>query len=298
MNRAKNILKNMRVNEISLVPEGDNPGADVLILKQRDAVGINTGVIKQRFTELANAAGHLFELAAGAEGAEGVETASTILKGLDMDIEQLNDRLEEIETSLEAVTKRAEDAEARATQLEADLAAVTKERDEAIAKGAAEGEGESEDDILKSLPEPIRKRLEDAERVARESAEAVEKAREDADRAERITKARELGVADAEGIGGLLYRIAKGRTTAEDEGKLVELLQIAKGVADEGKVLFEAIGKASGADAGVGAEAQAKLDAAIADIRKAKPEMTEAQAYSAALEANPGLYDEIRKHRP
>lgn len=298
--RRKAVLKNMRVNEISLVDEGDNPHAEVLILKRRDIVGVDTNILKQRFEEASAAAGELMELAAGAEGDEGVQRAATILEGMNMDIDGLNEKLGEIEANLEAVTKRAEDAETKVSELTAQVETVTKERDDALAaveKAKEPVEGEGEDDVLKSLPEPVRKRLEAAEADAKEAREQVEKARDERELSERVAKARELGLVNADEMGGLLHRIAKGKATAEDADKIVDMLTIAKNVDKAGEKLFEAIGKATGGDAASN-DAQAKLDEAIANIQKAKPSLTREQAYAEALDANPGLYDEVRKIRP
>jgi hypothetical protein len=300
-NARKAVLKNMRVSEISLVPEGDNPGADVLILKTRDRVGTDIGVVKQRLTEATELAAHLGDLSAGAEGAEGVEKAAAVLKGLDMDINELNERLGQIETSLDTVTKEKDELAGKVTALTADLDKVTKERDAAIterdaavekAKGAKTEE--SDEDVLKTLSEPVRKIVEDARAEAKEAKEAVEKARDERDLEVHVEKVKALGLPDADKVGATLHRIAKGKSTPEDATVIDELLTKAKAQADGGKALFERIGKAQGGD-GQATEAEAKLETAIEAIQKAKPALTREQAYTEALDANPSLYDEIQK---
>jgi hypothetical protein len=296
MNAKKNILKDMRVREISLVDDGDNPGADVLILKRREILH-PTPVLKARFDIASALAGAVFELAAGAAGEPGTQRASTILKGMNMDIEGLAEKLAEIETNLDTVTKANAELTAENARLAGELETVTKARDAALE--AAGKVGESEDEVLKSLPEAVRKRIEDAERIAREAQDEVTKARETREQGEYVAKARELKVVDADGVGGLLYRIAKGKTVAEDAAKLEAIIKQAGTINGEGEKLFEAIGKAAGGDAGDDAEAaERELNEATQAIQKAKPGLTHAQAYTEALDANPALYDRITKRRP
>lgn len=294
MTKRTHRISKLRIGEISMVDEGDNPGAGVIIMKRRSD-------LQNDLLEANEAAAHLYELAAGAAGEEGIAKAAHILGEMDMDIEALNARLEKIDADLADVTKRAEDAEAKVATLEADVAS----RDEQIAKLKAgdtgtDGKGgtDGEDDVLKSLPEPIRKRLLDAEKAAADATAAIEKSRDDAELATNIAKAKELGLADAEGMGGLLHRVAKGKTTAEDAAKVVEVLTIAKNVGEAETKLFKAIGDATGGKGGEDTDAQAQLDAAIDSIQKAKPALTREAAYAEAIEANPALYDEVRKVRP
>jgi phage-related tail protein len=264
-------------------------------LKRREA---STEGLAKSLAEVMDAAGELAELAAGSGGSEGVEKAAQVLGEMDMDINELNERLGQIETDLTAVTKRAEDAEGKVTELTGQLETVTKERDEAVDKAKAKEPEAKDEDVLKDLPEPIRKRLEVAEQTAKDASEAVEKARDESELKEQIAKVRELGVKDADGMGAVLHRIAKGKSKPEDATKVVELLTIAKTVGDKGNALFEAIGKANGKEDGnEGDEAQTKLDAAIENIIKAKPSLSREAAYAEAIDANPDLYEALAKRK-
>jgi phage-related tail protein len=288
-------ITKLKLTEVSMVDEGDNPGATVEILKRREA---STEGLAKSLAEVMDAAGELAELAAGSGGSEGVEKAAQVLGEMDMDINELNERLGQIETDLTAVTKRAEDAEGKVTELTGQLETVTKERDEAVDKAKAKEPEAKDEDVLKDLPEPIRKRLEVAEQTAKDASEAVEKARDESELKEQIAKVRELGVKDADGMGAVLHRIAKGKSKPEDATKVVELLTIAKTVGDKGNALFEAIGKANGKEDGnEGDEAQTKLDAAIENIIKAKPSLSREAAYAEAIDANPDLYEALAKRK-
>lgn len=294
--KRKHRITKLRLGEVSFVDEGDNPGAEVLITKRREIA--DTEIMKSRLAEVAEAVGELAELAAGSSGEEGVEKAATILGGMEMDIDQLNERLEQFESDITAITKAKDDAEKRAEDAEKALADATAEI-EKLKAGKTDDET-GEDDILKGLPQAVRDRIEKAEKAAADALESVEKARDKGELDECISKMRGLGVTDAEGMGGVLHRIQKGKSTPEDGAKLMEILTIAKNVGDKGAQLFTAIGKAKAPDApSSDAEAaDAKLNEAVEAIQKAKPSLTKEQAYAEALDANPGLYEQISKRVP
>jgi chromosome segregation ATPase len=303
-NRLKNILKMSRTTEVSLVGEGDNPGADVLVLKMRDAVHIPSDTAMDQFGDFAEAVASLYELAAGQQGDEGVEKASAILKGLGMTIEELQAKLDDVEATVESITKERDTLKEQNDKLVSERDAAVTERDEAVAKAKAAdgkgGDGASDEDVYKDLPEPVRKRLEKADKDAAEARDEVAKLREEKDVEGFVAKAKGLGVKDEKAIGELLHRVAKGKSTAEDADKVVEVLTIAKNVGEEGNALFEAIGKANGTDADEGAAAQAKLDEKIAKLRGVDTSLTYEQAYDRVLTdpANAALYEEVKKIRP
>lgn len=295
--KRKHRITKLRLGEVSFVDEGDNPGAEVLITKRREIA--DTEIMKSRLAEVAEAVGELAELAAGSSGEEGVEKAATILGGMEMDIDQLNERLEQFESDITTITKAKDDAEKRAEDAEKALAEATAEIEKLKAAGKTD-DNTGEDDILKGLPQAVRDRIEKAEKAAADALESVEKARDKGELDECISKMRDLGVTDAEGMGGVLHRIQKGKSTPEDGTKLLEILTIAKNVGDKGAQLFTAIGKAKAGDApATGAEeADGKLNEAVEAIMKAKPSLTKEQAYAEALDANPALYEQISKRVP
>lgn len=283
-NKLKSILKDMRVTEVSLVDEGDNPGADVVVVKRRDADP------KAAFEAFAEGVAKLNDLALGGEGAEGAARAADILKGMNMDIEELNAKLGQIEASLEEVGKAKAEVDAKLADAEAALA----DRDAEIAKLKAEVKtGNEEDEVLKGLPESIRKRLENAEAAAARAEEAIAKANDQRELEMAVTKAKGLGFADPDKLGGALHRIAKGTSTADDAAVVEEALQKANAALSNSK-LFEPIGKGNGGNAD---QPEGKLRQAALDIQKAKPNLSYEAAYAEAMEANPSLYDEVVKAR-
>lgn len=304
----KNELTDMEITEISLVDEPANDDARVVIVKAKakpadeeddpneaepdadedDAKAKPKGKMKKSAGPLsaAKVAGAILsaitELSpqivekALAEGfsaePEAAAMAEEIIMETVMDITQLSKALEEAEAKMETLEKRATDAEA-----------ALKLANENIAKSAAKPEEPNEEEVLKSLPEAIRKRLEKAKEdeatIAKMAAEAEEKA--------AIAKARELKVADPDKVGPLLLRVEKGKTTPED-AKVIETLLKQHAAISAVSPLFKSIGSA----AAVEGDPEEILKAKATEIQKASEgKMTFAQAYDEALKQNPSVYD-------
>lgn len=231
---------------------------------------------------------------------DAAATAVAILKETVMDMEAVTKALEDAEARLEALEKRATDAEAAAQAKDDVIKAKEAEIAELVAKGAAkkaekadmEDDEDDEEEVMKSLPESIRKRLQEADDLRVEMQKAKDKAELDA----QIAKAKDLGVADADAVGALLLRVVKGQTTEADAKVMEDLLKAAKAV-DDKSPLFKSIGSNGGAAADGDPEAilKAKADEIVA---KSAGKVTFAQAYDQALIENPALYnDYIAKRR-
>jgi len=209
-----------------------------------------------------------------ADNEAAASMAEEIIKETIMDITQLSKALEDAETKMEALEKRASTAE-EALKVANDT--IAKAKDE------VKTEEPSEEEVLKSLPESVRKRLEKAKEdeatIAKMAAEAEEKA--------AIAKARELKVAEPEKVGPMLLRVAKGKSTADD-AKVIETLLRQHAAISAVSPLFKSIGSA----VAVEGDPEELLKAKAVEIQKASEgKMTYAQAYDDALKQNPALYE-------
>ena len=99
-----------------------------------------------------------------ASAISGTTTASAA-KEITMDLEALSKALGEAEAKLVALEKRADEAEAQLAEKDE----VIKQKDAELAS-VKKSAGNDEEEILKSLPESIRKRLEESEAAAKEGA--------------------------------------------------------------------------------------------------------------------------------
>lgn len=200
--------------------------------------------------------------------------AEEIIKETIMDMTTLSKALEEAEAKMEALEKRASNAET-----------ALKEANDTIAKAkAAEPAAEpSEEEVLKSLPEAIRKRLE----KAKEDEATIAKMAADAEEKEAVEKARSMKVAQPEKVGPMLLRIAKGKSTADD-AKVIEAILKQNAAIIEKAPIFKSIGTA----AAVEGDPEEILKAKAAEIQNASEgRMSFAQAYDEALKRNPSIYD-------
>lgn len=320
-------LTDMEIHEISLVDEPANEDARVVIVKAKggfkpcDDCEDPEGCMKKgscamdkgygpsaakKSVPLAKIAGAVLaaieELApqivekAMAEGfsadPDAAAAATAILQETVMDMEAVTKALEEAEAKLDTLEKRATEAEAASLAKDDVIKAKDAELAELVAKsGAKADEGNADEEVMKSLPESIRKRLEEADALRVE----VQKAKDKAELDEQVAKAKELGAADADAVGALLLRVMKGQTTADDAKVMEDLLKAAKAV-DDKSPLFKSIGTSAAAEGEPEAMLKAKADEIVA---KAGGKMTFAQAYDQALVENPNLYNEyVAKRRP
>lgn len=200
-----------------------------------------------------------------------------------------------------------EEAQAALTKAQGEIASVTKERDEALTKAkdlesqvsAKDGEiaklknPPSDEDVLKALPEPVRKMVEESTARAKAAEEAVAKMAAEREESESIAKAKELGVGDPTVLGPVLMRIGKGKSTADDQ-KLIEQLLKASRNQSQVAALFKTVGSGDKTEADPHEQILAKAN----ELKKADPALTDAQAYTKAVEQNPDLYQSyVNKRR-
>lgn len=302
-------LSDMTIDEVSLVDDPANGEARVLIVKAKygkpadaqlseenegeaDDETMEAGKKKPAFlmkkfrealedAELNDEQLDAVNKAAGefASAINETKTASAA-KEKTMDLETLSKALGEAEAKLVALEKRADEAESEL----AEKNEIIKQKDAEI-QTVSKSAGENEEEILKSLPEAIRKRLQESEAAAKEAADTVQKMKDDTELKDAIAKAKTIGVGEPDKVGPLLMRVANGATTGEDATFLETML---KGVGEiAGKsLLFKSIGGAAAVDGDPEAQLQAKAD----EIRKADSKLTPQQAYSKAMEQHPELY--------
>ena len=306
MSGATTDLSDMVIEEISLVDEPASPGAHVEIFKragaQDDTSMSAAAVIATVLNAMEAMSDEIITKAltgSGSGSADQSELAKAVFNEVLMDITELNKALQEAEDRIAA-------AEGAITKANADHAAELAAKDGEIAKlngeiqkgkkkkgdGAdKEPDGDPDDEeFMKSLPESIRKQLEEGREAKVELAKAREKQELDA----AIAKAKTLGSGDPEVIGPLLLRVRKGMTTEADASALETLLKSTAKIVDASN-LFRVAGAGGG---GAEAEPDAIMKAKAEDIFKAaNGGLTKEQAYTQACNENPQIYDQIAKRR-
>lgn len=263
----------MELSEISLVDDPANEEARVVIAKSATAEKVTDRWLADAYAAMAGA---LVEKAAASHphDPDAAARAASFLKEHDMDLEQMQKALDDATAALK---KAAGDLEARDAEIAKLKCEIAKAKDGADVQG--------DDELMKSLPEPIRKRLEAAEAEARAATAAFEKMAAEREEVAAVEKAKTLGVGDPKVLGPILVRLEKGRTTAADAAEITRLLKASANQASAG-ALFRAVGTSETEPADPEAFLKSKAD----EIRKADPKLTAEQAYAAALERHPEAY--------
>lgn len=279
------MLSDMSIDEISLVDDPANESARVLIVKSKNKYkkieDDEMAPEEEMDTESDDDDEEMENSDKGHPKKMKKANYQSLKESGVMSIENLTKALEDAESRLNELSQRVEQADESLEEANA----VIKAKDEEIAKLRGGSEGAGEEDILKSLPESIRKRLVQAEADAKAAAEEVAKMNAAKEEAEAIAKAREIGVGDPEQMGPLLMRVAKGMSTAEDAAALETLL---KSIAEVGatSALFKSIGTASASEG----DPEVMLKSKAEEIQKGHPGMSFEAAYTKAMEENPSLY--------
>lgn len=222
-------------------------------------------------------------------------TAASIVTETVMNAEQIAAALAAAETRLEAMSAEITVEKARADTAEAALATAK----EALAASEAEvakarkpelTAEEQEAEVLKAMPENMRElvlKARASEKANAEKAAALEVESE-------VTKAKSLGLGDADVLGKALHEI---KTKAPDAYEAVnKALGGAAKVAEASSALFKTYG-AVVEPQGEGEPADV-LKSRAAALKQADATLTDEAAFAKAAEADPALYNQyIAKRR-
>lgn len=152
----------------------------------------------------------------------------------------------------------------------------------------------TKEDLLKGVPDNIVKLIEardDAHRAELEKRDKViAKLTADAER-EAFEKTLDLPniAAKKPELAKILFDLPQ-----EKRDEVVKLLKAADGQVAQSAEIMKTLGADGGSDNERSVTAKSKMEAAIAEIKKnSKEELTEAQAYTLALEAHPELFKDL-----
>jgi len=199
------------------------------------------------------------------------------------------------ETGMSEIEKA--DLLARIADVEAENAALRKAAEQAP---TPDGDG-SDDEVLKSLPEPARaafeqmqKQADEAVAKANEATETLRKEREQRADAESVEMVKSLGfltVLDADKVGPALRKMRETDPATADE--IEKALKSANAQAESADI-FKSLGATGSAASG---SAYDDLVAKGAAIQAVEPDLTKAQAFAKAVAANPDLYTAYQSER-
>lgn len=290
--RKRYRLRKLRITRCDTVVAGANEHARVLIYKAAPPMADTGGMRgmtpqqRRRMQELRR------RLEAGEITQAAFDAEMTRMKRMSKSADEGGDTMPD-DDQLTELARAIDEAVTQATgPLAEQIQTLTRERDEALAK-AAPADGE---DVLKGVPEAVRKRLEDAEAVAKAARERVERMEDEADTArwldvakglDHVARAPEPGGNGVASLAGHLKAVAKADPAAAEA--LVKTLTAANTAIASSELL-----KATGSASAQLSDTRTELAQAAEAIRKANPTLTAVQAEVQALQANPDLARRVR----
>lgn len=208
-----------------------------------------------------------------------------------MTAEEMQKKLDEQKAQIE---KAEAEVKAQAEAQAAELAKANEELEKAKAEAAelakAAEDAKSDDDVAKAAKaeaEELKKRLDAAETTLAETNAALAKAADDKLEQDFIAKAAALGnlPVKSDVLGPILKGISVGKSSEEDQAKLMELFKAADAAFGQ---LFKSTGNNNVPDAN---SAEEQLTKIAKGLQEADGSTYEA-AYTKALEQNPALYSQ------
>lgn len=322
-------LKDMTVEEVSLVGAPANPGAVVLLAKNKDGEHQRDGILK-KIAELLQKSGlwgvsgseakTFDETAAMAQNQEKIDVLARALSDTNSDSEieagqrvtMMQQSLNEFMSAVGAPTQKSgESGKTTEDEEMTDLAKMTVEQKEALLKSlnadkeqrekaAAEELAKSRGAVLPDFSEAITKAVQAAvEPIAKQLTDAqavIAKMTADKENAALIEKAapltKELTGVKAEDVAALMKNM-----DADGQEKLSGILKAAGEQAKVGRSrLFRSAGFSGGVPVVTKAEDIAKQRAAEI-VTKSAGGMTEQQAIAKVYKDDPGLYEQYESEQ-
>jgi len=291
-------LKDMEIDEVSLVPDGANPGAKVLFYKSREEKKMDKSTLLDQVKKLfgANAADHLqkgmYKDPSMKKEDEGTAEESSVM---DEKMDMLYDSVESIsgDAQLTPADKRKM-MEKTFMQFIDDVLPTTvedtpTEKADPVTDETSKDEDMKNDEVAKALESKIAKLQADYETKIAKANEQITKMQEEKADADRLAKATKM-------VAGLPLKaesVAKILKSSDAE----TIVELEKTLATTAAALKESgIFKEIGSNNGQSDEsAMDKLNKIASDIRKSNVKLTEAQAFREAVRQNPGLFQETRQ---
>lgn len=271
----KNRLFVRSLKTIGFVDKGDDPKAELLIFKRHEAGEVKKGVVQEDGKFCA------YDAEGNKLGAyDSKEEAEAALKAPPTEKEKGGDDGSTTEEQpMFDVKKLDATAQAEFTKLTDQVATLTAKVAELTPPEPVK------------LPADVQKKLDDAADEVRKAHERIEKLEDQREVERYVGIAKSLGM-NADDFATPLRKIAKALT--KEEFAAFEKHEKALQAQIKAGALYSKIGIGGG---GAATEAQTELQAAVAEVRKAKPELTVEQATGEVMKDNVALRNRLEAER-
>lgn len=283
------LLKNLKINTIGSVDYPANPNATVTLMKRDGSHGIGDGeegdkkgkgsVLKSLFKDLSKIIKSIL---------------MTWEEDMCMNPDVLNSLPDDVKTyiqELEAKAALVDDLQQKVQELQAALNEQGRQGTDTGSQGV--GKKLDSQDIFKSLPEEVKKYVQDIEKRAKEAEGIAKRERDARITKEFISKAAEFKALPIrpEEFGPVLKSVSEA-VSPEIYQKVESVLEAANELVEKSKV-FDEFGKGTGA--GAGSSAWNKIESLASNLVQKNASMTKEQAIAQVLKQNPDLYTEYQK---
>lgn len=306
MPKKKTKLKNLIIDRVDLVDRGDNPEAHINLFKRKDSEpydfirrggedDIEDTVVDNFIEKLYNRIKKgddekmpkaLEEFLKGLESSQKDALEAPLKKAAEnMEEEELKNLLDLMKGDLH----KGEDNDYDAEKLKEENEKL-KQQIKELKEGTNKGEGDDDDDMqkyLKSLPEDVRKKIEDTEKLAKQLQEEREE-QKFADMAKQLTN---LPAKDEEIIPVL--KSIKSDGEEDNVEKLISILKAADEAVERANVIQKQLGQDG--DGQQGSDAWSKIESKAEECMKSNPDLTKEQAIKNIIKQDPSLYKEYQK---
>ena len=274
-------LKELIIDRVDLVKQGDNPEAFVRLFKGKDQDVPPNTIADKPMSYWLEEFKKLFT-----KGAEESMAEFDLNKFLEEQDEETRKALEEAMSS-EDKDEQINTLTTKISELEEQLENQEKAADD-------DDEDDDEDDMMKSLPENVRKMLEDSQKRVEEAEKLAKELKDQQLNNEYVDKAKQFSevVTDATILGPVLKRIAE--INVEDYQKIESVLKAANEMVERNNILLKELGADGTTDSGNG-DAWDQIEKAAKTLMDTDSSLTEAMAISKAIRENPDLYKQYRK---
>ena len=295
-------LKNLIVNRVDLVGEGDNPKAHIALFKRKndgsDAPGW-ASKLQESIEKLMGKEGvekQVFDFEKFLKELNNEDLINRINNLPDEAVKKISDIVEKLDEEkqtaevLEPLVK-AEEGDSEVERLKSEIALLKEQLTEKNKQ--EEDETEEDEDVLKGLPEKIRKQVEATNARAQAAEERYQKMLDEQDTAKYVEKAKAFTniAADSSRLGVVLKGIAS--TDKESYAYIEATLKAANEALAQSDIFLKETGSSSDSEAK--GSAFERIEAEASELIKSDPKLTKEQAFAKVIMNDPSKYNEYQK---
>lgn len=279
-------LKNLIVDRVDLVGQGDNPQAHIALFKRKQEEEENetpswVSSILDGIAKLVGKEGEKEQMGVKDKDPIVIEEEKVNKVEGETEVDRLKTRIAELEAQL-AETKKAEE------EMPKD------EEEEEMPKKEKPMDDEEEDEVIKGLPESVQNMLRKAQERAEKAENIAKEIQDKQEIAKYVDVAKQFPslITTPETFGPILKNIAKNNK--EDFATVEAVLKAANALLEENNILMKELGSGEGTE-GTDKNAWNTVEGKAKALMEKDGTLSKERAIKKVLEMNPSMYAEYQK---